>query len=94
MLGELERLRHIDELPASKQATLGARISKSSDPSAARTFVTELDDVGDVRFFLNQDRATQYKSVYLLRNKETLRLVDDSVTPQDLQTEQGECPRA
>ncbi|PGF15939.1 hypothetical protein CP556_07285 [Natrinema sp. CBA1119] len=44
-LGQLEGLRHLEDLSSSEQAALAARLSRSSDSSVARTFVTELDDV-------------------------------------------------
>ncbi|MHC3439935.1 vWA domain-containing protein [Natrialbaceae archaeon A-gly3] len=84
-LGELEGLRHVDELSASKQATLGARISKSSDPSAARTFVTELDDIGDVRYLLEEtDISTTNRLVDWHANPSASRNIDPDLGANDL----------
>ncbi|NUC74033.1 VWA domain-containing protein [Haloterrigena sp. SYSU A558-1] len=78
----------VEEIPESRfselvdvHEQLGQFLTRHGDSGAEAVARLSADDVRKVLRF---DRATQYKFVYVLRNKENLRLVDDSVTPQDL----------
>ncbi|WP_222915435.1 hypothetical protein [Natrinema sp. SYSU A 869] len=56
-LTQLDGIRHADELSSSEQAALAARLSRSSDSSAVRAFVDDLDSPEDVRHLLDEDTA-------------------------------------
>ncbi|WP_440772486.1 hypothetical protein [Natronorubrum sp. DTA28] len=75
--------RHVDDLSASEQATLGARISKSQDSSATRTFVDELDTVDNVRRLLDQDQASVNRLVDWHANPGSYRNIDPDLEASD-----------
>ncbi len=83
-----EDLRHLEDLSSSEQAALAARLSKSSDPSAARAFVDELDTAGDVRRLLDQDQMTTNRmtDVYVNRGTDArqYRNIDPDLEPANI----------
>lgn len=76
-------IHHLEDLSSSEQAALAARLSKSSDPSAARAFVTDLDDAGDVRVLLDQDQTTVNRLVDWHANPGSYRHIDPDLEPDE-----------
>ncbi|MEY7849046.1 hypothetical protein AB7C87_07550 [Natrarchaeobius sp. A-rgal3] len=84
-IGQIEDLRHLEDLSSSEQAALAARLSKSQDPSATRAFVSELDDVDDVRYLLEEtDVATTNRLVDWHANPSASRNIDPDLEANDL----------